>query len=160
MEVTIPAGVEDGAAPPPHRARASRALAAARPATSTWCSEWRTTRASGARAPHVYLRVEVAYPQAVLGATIEVETLHGAGAAGDSGRHPARGSSSACAARGSRGSTAAARGDHLAFVRLQVPAPREVSDEERELLKRLAELQGRPVRERRGVKERVRDLFG
>jgi molecular chaperone DnaJ len=52
------------------------------------------------------------------------------------------------------------KGDHRVRVRLPVPAAGDLEEEEREALKRLAELQGKPVRERRGVKERVRDLFG
>jgi molecular chaperone DnaJ len=52
------------------------------------------------------------------------------------------------------------KGDHIVRVRLEIPEPSELGDEERELLRRLAELQGQPVRERRGVKDRVRDLFG
>ena len=108
---------------------------------------------------HVISELEVSYPQMVLGALIEVETVHGpvpleipaATQPGEQFRLPGQG----VARLDGRG-----KGDHHVFVRLQVPAPGELSEEERELLKRLAELQGKPVRERRGVKERVRDLFG
>jgi molecular chaperone DnaJ len=108
---------------------------------------------------HVISELEVTYPQLVLGALVEVETVHGAvpldiPAATQPGEQ-FRLQGQGVARLDGRG-----KGDHHVFVRLQVPAPGEVTEEERELLRRLAEVQGKPVRERRGVKERVRDLFG
>jgi molecular chaperone DnaJ len=109
--------------------------------------------------PHVLSEVEVSYPQAVLGATVEVETVHGAvplevppgTSAGEEFR---------LAGQGIPRLDGRGRGDHVARVRLRVPAAGDLGEEERDLLRRLAELDGRPVRERRTVKERVKDLFG
>jgi molecular chaperone DnaJ len=158
LEVTVPAGVDDGA-----RLRLTgegeQGLDGG-PAGDLYVvlhvEEHPRFRREGA---HVLSEVEVAYPQLVLGATIEVETVHGpvpleippATQPGEQFR---------LAGQGVPRLDGRGNGDHHAFVRLQVPAPGDVSDEEREVLKRLAELQGRPVRERRGVKDRVRDLFG
>jgi hypothetical protein len=41
-----------------------------------------------------------------------------------------------------------------------VPKPRDLSEEQEELLRRLAELEGKAVKGERGVIGRVRDLFG
>ena len=51
------------------------------------------------------------------------------------------------------------RGDQIVEVVLRVPRPGELDDEQRELLRKLGELEGRPAREERGVLERVKDLF-
>jgi molecular chaperone DnaJ len=158
LEVTVPAGVDDGA-----RLRLSgegeQGLDGGPPGdlyVVLRVEEHPRFRREGA---HVLSEVDVAYSQLVLGATIEVETVHGtvplevppATQPGEQFRLAGQG----VARLDGRG-----RGDHHVFVRLQVPAPGDLSDEERELLKRLAELQGKTVRERRGVKDRVRDLFG
>jgi len=41
-----------------------------------------------------------------------------------------------------------------------VPQPRDLSPEELQILRRLAELGGHPVKEEKGVIERVKNLFG
>ncbi len=51
-------------------------------------------------------------------------------------------------------------GDHIVQVQLHVPHPKNLSDIEVELLRQLAEEEGKQVREDRGVFNRVRDLFG
>ncbi|MGH7809187.1 MAG: DnaJ C-terminal domain-containing protein [Candidatus Binatia bacterium] len=94
-----------------------------------------------------------------MGATLDVETVHGT-APLDIPPATQPGEQFRLAGQGVARLDGRGKGDHHVVVRLQVPSPGEVSDEERELLKRLAELQGKAVRERRGVKERVRDLFG
>jgi molecular chaperone DnaJ len=104
-------------------------------------------------------RVEVSYPQAVLGGTVEVETLHGPQALelppgtspGDEFRLRGKG----IARLDGRG-----RGDHVARVELQVPDPKALNEEAINLLRRLAELEGKPVRSERNVIEKVKDLFG
>ncbi|MEE8278438.1 MAG: molecular chaperone DnaJ, partial [Thermoanaerobaculia bacterium] len=52
------------------------------------------------------------------------------------------------------------RGDHIVRLRLAVPNPRELSEEHLDLLRRLAESEGKEVRGERRVFDRVRDLFG
>lgn len=109
--------------------------------------------------PNVHAEVEIGYAQAVLGATVEVETLHGAKEleipAGT--RH---GEQFRLKGQGIPRLGGSGRGDHVAHAALRVPRVSELSDEQRELLAKLGELEGRPAREGRGVLERVRDLFG
>jgi molecular chaperone DnaJ len=158
LEVTVPAGVEDGA-----RLRLSgegEGGLDGGPAGDLYVllhvEEHPRFRREGA---HVISEVDVSYSQLVLGASLEVETVHGTAPL----EIPAAtqpGEQFRLAGQGVPRLDGRGRGDHHVFVRLHVPTPGDLSDEERELLKRLAELQGRPVREKRGVKERVRDLFG
>ena len=158
LEVTIPAGVEDSA-----RLRLTgegeQGLDGGSPGDLYVVLRVEAHPRLRREGPHVVSEVDVTYPQLVLGASLEVETVHGpapleippATQPGEQFRLAGQG----VARLDGRG-----RGDHHVFVRLQVPAPAEISEEERELLKKLAELQAKPVRERRGVKDRVRDLFG
>ena len=46
------------------------------------------------------------------------------------------------------------------MVALEIPDPRGLSEEEVQLLRRLAEVGGTPVKEERGVLDRVKNLFG
>lgn len=109
--------------------------------------------------PHVLGVLNVSYSQAVLGSSVEVETLHGSEvveippgtAHGREFRLPGKG----IARLDGRG-----QGDHIAHVQLSVPHPKDLSETEVELLRQLAEEQGHEVREDRGVLNRVRDLFG
>jgi len=101
---------------------------------------------------------EISYPQAVLGTSLKVETLHGEetleippGTASGA-RFQLRGKGIQRLERGGRG-------DHVVVVRLRVPHPRELSEEELEQLRELAELSGSEVRGDRRVLDRVRDLF-
>ena len=109
--------------------------------------------------PHVLGVLEVTYPQLALGATLEVETMHGPVPLEiPPGTEP--GEEFRLAGQGVPRLDGRGRGDHMVMVRLAIPELSEMGDEERDLLRRLAEIQGKPVRERRGVKDRVRDLFG
>ena len=69
-------------------------------------------------------------------------------------------SSSASRARASTASAAPATATTSRWRRSACRRPGELDDEQRELLRKLAELEGRPVKEERGVLDRVRDLFG
>ena len=108
---------------------------------------------------NIFSQLELSYPQAVLGTTVEVETLHGteslevpAGTAhGQEFRLKAKGVDRL----GGRG-----RGDHVAVTAVQVPHPRDLSDEELGCLRQLAEIRGDPIKDEKGVLSRVRDLFG
>lgn len=107
---------------------------------------------------NVLSEVNLSYAQAVLGTEVEVETLHGPVPLEIPGgtqhgalfRLPGKGISRL----GGRG-----RGDHLVRVHLEVPDPRRLGEEELQLLRRLAELEGRQVREEGAVFRRVRNLF-
>jgi molecular chaperone DnaJ len=107
----------------------------------------------------VHSEVEVGYAQAVLGATVDVETLHGRKEleipAGTKHGEQFRLRGQGVPRLGGSG-----KGDHVAHVAIRVPRPAELTDEQRALLARLGELEGRPAREERGVLDRVRDLFG
>ena len=108
---------------------------------------------------HVLGLVEATYPQLVMGATGPVETVHGPVPLElPPGTQP--GEEFRLAGQGVPRLDGRGKGDHIVRVQLDVPTASELEEEERELMRRLAELQGKPVRERRGVKERVRDLFG
>jgi len=109
--------------------------------------------------PHVWSVVPVSYPQAVLGATLEVETLHGP-ATLELPPATASGQEFRLRGKGIARLDGGGRGDHVVRVEVHVPEPRELSEEERELLRRLAEIEGKPVREERRVLDRVKDLFG
>ena len=52
------------------------------------------------------------------------------------------------------------QGDHLVQVALNVPATADLSEEHLEVLERLAEIEGTPVRSERSVFDKVRDFFG
>lgn len=108
---------------------------------------------------HVLSEVAIGYSQAVLGAEVEVETLHGKEelAIPPGTRH---GEQFRLKGKGIDRLGGSGRGDHIALVAIRVPAAGDLDDEQRELLRKLAELEGRPVKEERGVLNRVRDLFG
>jgi molecular chaperone DnaJ len=107
---------------------------------------------------HVLVQEEIGYPQAVLGAEIEVETLHGKRPLeippGTRSGQLFRLKGEGIERLGGRG-----RGDQIVEIALRVPRPSELDDERRELLRKLGELEGRPAREERGVLDRVKDLF-
>jgi len=160
LQVTIPAGVDDGA-----RLRLS--------------GEGEAGRRGGPRgdlyvvlhvAPHprfqrdgadVHAEVELSYAQAVLGAKLEIETIHGPAELdvppGTAIGHQFRLRGKGIAKLGGRGDRG--RGDHVAHVALHVPKPKELADEQVELLRRMAELEGRPVRGGNKAMKKVRDLF-
>ena len=107
----------------------------------------------------VFGRVAVAYPQVVLGASVEVETVHGT-ATLDVPPGTPHGKEFRLRGEGIQRLDGAGRGDHVVMVEVDVPHPRELSEEETELLRRLAEVSDKPVREERKVFDRVKNLFG
>ena len=107
----------------------------------------------------VFSRVKLGYPQAVLGATLEIETVHGT-ATLDVPAGTRHGADFRLRGQGVPRLDGYGKGDHVAVVELEVPDPRDLSDEEKKLLRELAELSGQPVKEEKGVLGRVKDLFG
>jgi len=107
---------------------------------------------------HVLSEVVLTYPQAVLGTELEVETLHGREVEIPPGTPD--GSDFRIRGRGIARLNGRGTGDHIVLARVQVPNPKNLGEREVELLRELAELQKTPVREERGVIDRVRDLFG
>ncbi|HYO13180.1 MAG TPA: molecular chaperone DnaJ [Thermoanaerobaculia bacterium] len=109
----------------------------------------------------VLSRLSISYPQAVLGTTVEVDTLHGK-ASLEIPPGTAHGRDFRLRSQGIDRLDGGGRGDHVVTVQVEVPNPRDLSDEERQLLRRLAEIGGHPVREEKeGVFDRVKkNLFG
>ncbi len=109
--------------------------------------------------PHVLSELAVSYAQAVLGAEVEAETLHG--------RVPVEipqgtqhGAELRLRGQGIERLDRAGRGDHIVRVHVAVPHPRELGAEQVEATRRLAELEGKAVRGDRNVLDRMRSFFG
>ena len=107
----------------------------------------------------VLSRATISYPQAVLGSSIEVDTLHGKSTL-DIPAGTQHGRDFRLRGQGIPRLDGAGKGDHVVSVEVEVPQPRDLSPEELQLLRRLAELGGHPVKEEKGVIERVKNLFG
>lgn len=107
----------------------------------------------------VLSRVSISYPQAVLGANIEVETLHGMSALDVPPGTP-HGRDFRLRSQGIDRLDGSGRGDHVVTVQVEVPNPKNLTEEEVTLLRRLAEIGGQPVKEERGVFDKVKNLFG
>lgn len=103
--------------------------------------------------------IDIGYPQAVLGGTVGVETLEGEEAL-EIPPGTSDGEELVLPRKGIRHLSGSGRGDHRVRVRVRVPHPRELTDEQKELLRRLSELEERPARGDRRVIDRVKDLFG
>ncbi|HVR10444.1 MAG TPA: molecular chaperone DnaJ [Thermoanaerobaculia bacterium] len=108
---------------------------------------------------NVHSRLAIGYEQAVLGTTVEVDTLRGKSAL-EVPPGTAYGRDFRLRGEGVDRLDGSGRGDHLVSVLIEVPSPRDLSDEEVLLLRRLAELRGHPVREDKTVLDRVKNLFG
>jgi len=107
----------------------------------------------------VISRLAISYPQAVLGTSIEVDTLHGKTPL-DVPAGTSHGRDFRLRGQGIDRLDGSGRGDHVVTVEVEVPNPRELSPEELQLLRRLAELGGYPVKEEKTVMDRVKNLFG
>jgi molecular chaperone DnaJ len=101
--------------------------------------------------------VPISYPQAVLGANIEVETIHGQ-APLEIPAGTAQGREFRLRGQGIPRLDGHGKGDHVAVIEVEIPQPRDLSEEEVELLRKLAELSGKPVKEE-GLLDRVKNLF-
>lgn len=109
--------------------------------------------------PHVFSKVRISYPQAVLGAAVPVDTLHGESSV-EVPPGTAQGARFRLRGEGIQRIGGGGRGDHLVEVEIDVPRARDLSEEERDLLRRLAELGGRPVREGGLVDKVKKKVFG
>lgn len=108
----------------------------------------------------VFSKFTISYPQAVLGTSVEVDTLHGKSTleipAGTSHGRDFR-----LRHQGIERLDGSGKGDHVVTVEVEVPNPRSLSEEELQLLRRMAEIRGETIREERGVFDRVKkNLFG
>jgi molecular chaperone DnaJ len=109
--------------------------------------------------PHIGSAMQLSYVEAVLGTSVEVETIHGAEML-EIPPGTAHGREFRLQGKGIPRLDGRGQGDHLVQVQLAVPHPKNLSDSEIDLLRQLAEVEGKEVREDRGVLNRVRDLFG
>lgn len=109
--------------------------------------------------PNVHSRLTIAYEQAVLGTLVEIDTLRGK-APLEVPPGTAHGRDFRLRGEGIDRLDGSGRGDHMVNVQIDVPSPRDLSEEEQQLLRRLAELRGHPVREEKTVLDRVKNLFG
>ncbi|HEY0781842.1 MAG TPA: molecular chaperone DnaJ, partial [Thermoanaerobaculia bacterium] len=107
----------------------------------------------------VLSRLSISFPQAVLGTTVEVDTLHGK-ATLDVPPGTTHGRDFRLRGQGISRLDGSGRGDQVVTVSVEVPNPRDLSDEEITLLRRLAEIGGHPVKEEKTVLDRVKNLFG
>jgi molecular chaperone DnaJ len=107
----------------------------------------------------VVARASISYPQAVLGASVEVETIHGQ-ATLDIPAGTVQGRQFRIRGQGIPRLDGHGKGDHVAVVEIEVPEARDLSDEEVELLRKLAELSGKPVKEEGLLGKVKKNLFG
>jgi molecular chaperone DnaJ len=107
----------------------------------------------------VLSRVSISYPQAVLGTTIEVDTLRGFSDL-DVPPGTSHGRDFRLRGQGIDRLDGGGRGDHVVTVQVEIPNPKDLSDEEVQLLRRFAEIKGVPVKEERRVLDKVKNLFG
>ena len=107
----------------------------------------------------VLSRQSISYPQAVLGTSVEIDTLHGKSTL-DVPAGTQHGRDFRVRGQGISRLDGSGKGDHVVTVEVEVPSPRNLSAAELQLLRRLAELGGHPVKEEKGVIERVKNLFG
>jgi molecular chaperone DnaJ len=107
----------------------------------------------------VYSRLALSFSQAVLGTNVEVETLRGK-APLEVPPGTAYGRDFRLRGQGIDRLDGGGRGDQVVTVEIEVPNPRDLGEEEVQLLRRLAELGGHPVRDDKTVLDRVKNLFG
>ena len=103
-------------------------------------------------------RQTITFPQAVFGATLPVETLQGE-ATVEVPPGTRQGEQFVLRDRGVPRLGSSGYGRHIVSVVIDVPKPRNLSEDEEDLLRRLAEVQGTKVKDR-GVISKVKDLFG
>ncbi|KAB2966547.1 MAG: molecular chaperone DnaJ [Thermoanaerobaculia bacterium] len=108
---------------------------------------------------HVVTVEEIGYAQAALGAEIEIETLHGKERLSiPGGTRP--GQHFKLKGKGIPRLGGSGRGDHVVEVAVRIPKPSDLSDEQRALLARLGQLEGRPARAEKKLLARFKELFG
>ncbi len=108
---------------------------------------------------HVMSQIEISFPQAVLGTTVEAATLHGLVTL-DIPPGTAHGSQFRLPRKGMPSLNERGLGDHVVVTTLRVPTAGQLDAESLELLERLAEIDGESVGDERSVLGKVRDLFG
>jgi molecular chaperone DnaJ len=101
----------------------------------------------------VLSEISLSYSQAVLGASLKIDTVHGKETLDIPSGTP-HGKVFRLRGKGVERVNGYGKGDHIAHITLEVPDARSLSDEQLELLRQLAELEDRPVR--KGIFERLK----
>jgi molecular chaperone DnaJ len=101
----------------------------------------------------VLSEISLSYPQAVLGTHLEIDTIHGKETLDVPSGTP-HGKVFRLRGKGIERLNGYGKGDHIVHVTLEVPEPRSLSDDQLDLLRQLAELEGRPVR--KGIFSRLK----
>lgn len=104
----------------------------------------------------VHERVYLSYPQLVLGTSVEIRTLHGE----ETLRIPPgtpTGHEFRLRGQGIPHLRGSGRGDHIVHVALKIPRPKDLGEEQINLLREMAEIEG--VEVHHGVFEKVKNLF-
>ena len=157
LEVTIPAGVEEGMR---LRLRGEgehglRGGPTGDLEVALFVKEHERWRRNG---PDVHELLSLSYPQMVLGTTLDVKTLHGT----ESLKVPP-GTQHAQELRlrgqGAPRLDSERKGDHVLHVQLEVPKPKELSEAQLDLLRQMAELEGAKGYEKEGLVDKVKNLF-
>jgi len=108
--------------------------------------------------PHVVDELWLSFPEAVLGTTLEVDTLQGP-ATLDIPPGTPHGKLFHLRGKGIPRLGGRGKGDHVVQTLIRVPDPRDLTEEQLELLRQLGELDGKTLGGDRKVLDRVRDLF-
>jgi len=108
--------------------------------------------------PDILGKRKISFPEGVLGARLQIETLHGEEEL-EIPPGTAHGAFFRLKNKGIQRLDGRGHGDHVVEIAIDVPHPRDLDDERLDLVQRWAELDGSEVRERR-VLDKVRDLFG
>lgn len=109
--------------------------------------------------PHVHSELSLSFPELVLGTSVAVDTLHGESTLEIPPGTP-HGKEFRLRGKGIEDLGRGVPGHHVVHVKVEVPSPRKMSDEEIALLRRLADIQQRDVKEGSKVLEKVKNLFG
>ncbi|MEM7480820.1 MAG: molecular chaperone DnaJ [Acidobacteriota bacterium] len=110
--------------------------------------------------PHVFSELKISYPQAVLGATRQVETIHGKVAL-EIPPGTEHGREFRMRGKGIERLDGGGKGDHRVHISVHVPRAKDLEEEQVELLRRLAEISGDEVEEEKSVLDKVKKkVFG
>ena len=108
--------------------------------------------------PDIHELLPISYPQLVLGTHVDIKTVHGQ----ESLKIPAgtqHGQELRLRGQGAPRLDAERRGDHVLHIQLDVPKPKDLSEAQLDLLRQLAELDGKKVDEGGSLVDKVKSLF-
>ncbi len=106
----------------------------------------------------VIAEVGISYAQAVLGTSLEIDTLHGKEKLDIPPGTP-YGKIFKLRGKGIPRLNGSGKGDHVVQIWIDVPSPKHLDKDSLELLHQLAEVEGSEVKHGRGIVDRVKDLL-